>query len=299
MHGCAARQNVRPVDVDPAEIGFVDITAFAARIDRYAQRGPFPSQRDIGGRAQIAAGRTMLGQRGPRHSPDRGDIEFRSVGNQPDDASQRARPVKRALRALEHLDPFEVGQPQIGIGSVVAQPQIAQILPDGRLGGARKAGIRDPANEQLVAPAAKMGRGYRRYPLGDLFRAADAAQFERFSVDDGHLRCQFGQARVALARGHDDGRPRLRDRKRIGCGRARGGGQGLGPGWAKRGPLGPRHDLPGRLPDPNGFAAHRPGQSSHRFGHVHAAADAGRAPFGQHRMGHDDAAAGLASDRDH
>ena len=47
-------------------------------------------------------------------------------------------------------------------GQAAAQADVAEILPDRRLGGASEARIRDTTDEELVAPRAEMGRGDAR-----------------------------------------------------------------------------------------------------------------------------------------
>src|SRR3546814_20550029 len=73
-------------------------------------------------------------------------------------------------------DLVDVVEAQIGVGRVIAQADIAEILADGRLGRAGEARIGDAPDEQLVAPRTQMGRRNARGARQDRIHAALAAE---------------------------------------------------------------------------------------------------------------------------
>ncbi|MNE02038.1 hypothetical protein D3C80_944990 [compost metagenome] len=68
-----------------------------------------------------------------------------------DDAADRARSKPGALRAFKDLDPLHVDQEEVRIGRAVIQAQVAEVLSNRGLQRSVEGGIRDAADEELVA----------------------------------------------------------------------------------------------------------------------------------------------------
>ena len=244
------------------------------------------------------AARFPLGDRAcPARDHEAGFPRLRRARHQPDDPAERTRAVKRALRPFEDLDPLHVGQPEVGIGGVVGQAQVAEILAHGRLCRPGEARIRDAADEQLVAPAAEIGRADGGGALRDLFGAAHPARFQPRAIEQGHLPRGLGIGEVALGGGDDDR-----------------GALGLGPGLADgrgdadhaRLPLRARprnrarrrgDQPPGIGADPHRLHPARPRELPHRRLRAHPAFHGTDTGSPQGRVGDDDARPRRAGER--
>ena len=239
----------------------------------------------------------MLGQRSadlPRYA---GEAELRCVGHKANDAAERTGAVKRALRPFEHFDPFEIGQAEVGIGGVVAQAKVAEILPDRGLRRPGEAGIGDAADEQLVAAATEMGRRDGGESLGDFLGAADAAEFELFAIEQRNLARELVEREVPFARDDDDWRPlglgdyRVRQRGVTCRLRAR-----LGRGAPAR--LGLGQQAPAVTPGRNRASARQASELANGVLRLHPPTDRAHATFGHVGIGDDNAGAGLPRDGD-
>src|SRR3546814_13457445 len=68
-------------------------------------------------------------------------------GNEPNDPAQRARAVKGALRTDKNLGPFHIVEIEVGIGRIIIQPRLSEILPHRCLGLAVETAVGDSAND--------------------------------------------------------------------------------------------------------------------------------------------------------
>ena len=202
---------------------------------------------------------TRPAARGQRRLRSRLSVEAREIGragHHLDHAAHRPRPVQRALRAPQHLDPFDIGQPKRRIGRVIGQTDIVQIQADQGLGLARHRTVRHAANEQLVPPRPQIGDGQARDPGGDALKVGHAGPVQRQSV-------QRGQA-VGRARQQKMVRSRRRHHHLVEHDRH--GGRGRRVGAVRGGPgrrRGQPHDPPGVCADAAGDAVRaqrQPGQ---------------------------------------
>ncbi len=238
----------------------------------------------------------MRNRAGPARDDEAGLPRLRRARHQPDDPAQRACAIERALRPFEDLDPLHVGQAQIRVGRVVAEAQVAEILADGGLRRPGEARIRDPANEQLVAPAAEIGRTDRGGALHDLLGTAHPAAFEHCAVEQRHLPGDFIEGQIALAGGDDD-------RRAFGLRRGRSRGSGGRNAQRTRAlhhrsaARRRRHQPPCLRPDLDRLHPARPRELPHRAFGIHPAPDSGHSLPPQGRVSDDDAGVGRPRNR--
>ena len=129
--------------------------------------------------------------------------KLRHVGLEQDDTAQCARAVERPLGSFEDLNRIHVDQLEVGVGTTVTGPHIAEILADRRLGRSAEAGIGDTANEQLVSARAEMGRRKADRTNLDRLRAGYAERRKFIAIDPRPLARKALRQGIALA-GRDD-----------------------------------------------------------------------------------------------
>ena len=202
--GRAAAAHMDAVDVLLPAQRIVDIAAVGEHVADEAQRVAIVPDRQVGDGGDVAARIAMLGDRGARDRLQLHGAWIRRLRHDADDAAERPRAIEGALRPLEHLHRVNVVQAQVGIGRVVAETDVAQILPHGRLRRPREARIGDAADEQLVAPRAKVGRGHRRYAREDRIHPALAPERQIAAIEDRGDARETRIGGVGLARRDDD-----------------------------------------------------------------------------------------------
>ena len=153
----AAAISAGAVDVILVAQDIVDIAAFLHAIADDAQRHLLGHDRQVEDGRQVAARIAMLGCRHAGRDLAAKLGEIGGVGDDADDAAERAGAVERALWPFQHLDPADVIEAQVGIGRGIVEAHVAQILTGRRLGRPGNAGIGYGADEQLVAAGTGMG----------------------------------------------------------------------------------------------------------------------------------------------